>query len=84
MDSCPHRHLLVLLPERRSLRCRHCHLKLRPEELVDGCCPECLEVSDARRRDFEEIEPDDSGPVRYRCEDCGALIEWDRRAGGNT
>lgn len=84
MDSCPHRRLLVLPPERRSLRCQHCHLRLKPEELTGGCCPECLETSGVRRRDFEEIEPDESGPARYRCEDCGALIEWAGRPARNT
>jgi len=73
MVLCSHA-ALELLPERkRTLRCRHCHLTLDAVELGDGCCPECYERSGARCYDFEEMAG--RGAVRYRCEECGAIIE---------
>jgi hypothetical protein len=75
MADCKHT-TLELLPERKiTLRCRHCHLTLSREELGDGCCPECFESSGAKRYDFEEMATAESGVARYRCEECGALIE---------
>ncbi|MBN1846949.1 MAG: hypothetical protein JW932_00030 [Deltaproteobacteria bacterium] len=58
-----------------KLRCRHCHLTIDETELGRGCCPECLEVHGIRRRDFETLEQENDGKVRYRCDDCGAIIE---------
>ena len=75
MTAC--RHLtLVQLPEKKNmLRCRHCHLTISPEELRGGYCPECLEVEGKRRRDFDEVEAAATGKIRYRCEQCGIIIE---------
>ena len=44
-------------------------------ELGDGCCPECYESQGDRRYDFDEIDSEASGPARYRCEECGVIIE---------
>jgi len=67
---------LVLLPdEKTKLRCRHCHLVITPEELQGGCCPECYETQGRKLYDFEETGAGDIGKTRYRCEDCGAIIE---------
>lgn len=74
MTSCKHSSL-ELLPERRSgLRCRHCHLTISAEELGYGYCPECFDHSGARRYDFELLENNGREIVRYRCEECGAII----------
>jgi hypothetical protein len=67
---------LELLPERKTtLRCRHCHLTMAGEELADGFCPECFATSGNRRYDFDEVVTPRSGRTRYRCEECGAIIE---------
>jgi hypothetical protein len=55
------------------MRCRHCHLTIREDELDGGWCPECYEASGQRRSDFETVAGEDGG-VRYRCEDCGILV----------
>ena len=75
MTTC--RHLtLVQLPEKKNiLRCRHCHLTIDPDELHGGYCPECFEVEGRRHYDFDEIEAEDKGKIRYRCEQCGIIIE---------
>jgi predicted RNA-binding Zn-ribbon protein involved in translation (DUF1610 family) len=75
MTSCTHRQL-VLLPETRNrLRCRHCHSTINAADLTYRYCPECLETNNTKRYDFEEIVPADAGNVRYRCEECGVIIE---------
>ena len=75
MKSCNH-NTLVLLPEKKGrLRCRHCHLTITSGELGDSYCPECYETHSEKRYDFDEIDGEESGPARYRCEDCGVLIE---------
>jgi rubrerythrin len=75
MDHCNHT-ALELLPERKNtLRCRHCHLTIAGEELADGFCPECFAASGTRRYDFEEVPIPQSGRARYKCEECGAIIE---------
>ncbi|HOO91115.1 MAG TPA: hypothetical protein PLA74_09875 [Syntrophales bacterium] len=77
MTTC--RHLaLVRLPEKKNmLRCRHCHLTIDPDELGGGYCPECFEVRGRKYYDFDEIEAPDKGKIRYRCEECGVIIETD-------
>ncbi len=77
MDSCRHRNLLLLPQRENSLRCRHCHLTISPRELQGGCCPECYATDGTKRYEFDEIEARDKGRVRYRCEECGAIIESD-------
>jgi Zn finger protein HypA/HybF involved in hydrogenase expression len=75
MTSCTH-NTLVLLPEKKSrLQCRHCHLTITSAELGDSFCPECYEIHDEKRYDFDEMGAEESGPVRYRCEECGVIIE---------
>lgn len=75
MTSCKHNNL-VLLPEQKTmLQCRHCHLKITADELKGGYCPECFEVDGRKRYDFEELEAERKEKVRYRCEDCGLIIE---------
>ena len=73
MTECRHANLLVVADNADRLRCRHCHLTLKAEDLQDGYCPECLEVSGRRRNDFERIEAGEK-KVQYRCEDCGARL----------
>jgi hypothetical protein len=75
MGIC-HHDTLELLPERKaSLRCRHCHLTIAAEELGGGFCPECFETSGTKRYEFEEMAATEGGGARYRCEECGAIIE---------
>jgi len=75
MDSCRHPNLILLQEKNKVLRCRHCHLTIDADELGDGYCPECYEERGVRHHDFDEVEAPDGEKVRYRCEDCGALIE---------
>ena len=77
MTACRHEKLVLVRPQGRKFRCRHCQLTIDEQELGQGCCPECLEVRGVRHRDFEEIEAEDNGKVLYRCEGCSALIEAD-------
>jgi hypothetical protein len=67
---------LELLPERKTtLRCRHCHLTLAADEIPDGFCPECFAISSVRRYDFEEVVRPQRWRARYKCEECGVIIE---------
>ena len=75
MNSCTHKYLDLLPPQQPKLRCRHCHLIIREKELVHGACPECLEVSSKRRTDFEQLPIQKEEITRYRCEECGFIIE---------
>ncbi|MCK5515084.1 MAG: hypothetical protein KAJ00_11345 [Deltaproteobacteria bacterium] len=75
MSSCKHEVLTLVSIKRNKLRCRHCYLTISEDELGSDCCPECLAVHKIRRRDFEKIIPEDSGTIRYCCEQCGAVIE---------
>jgi Zn finger protein HypA/HybF involved in hydrogenase expression len=74
MTSCRHDKLLLLPEDHQRLRCRHCHLTLKAEALQGGHCPECLATTGKKHHDFETIRT----PVntRYRCEKCGAIIEY--------
>jgi predicted RNA-binding Zn-ribbon protein involved in translation (DUF1610 family) len=75
MTVCKHS-VIALLPEKKNLlRCRHCHLTIKADELVTGYCPECFEVSGRKQCDFEEMAVEEKGPARYRCEECGVIIE---------
>jgi len=65
---------MLLNPAKSRLRCRHCHLTLTAEELGDGFCPECYERWGKRHDEFEIIALPENETVRYRCEDCGAII----------
>lgn len=79
MPKCPH-HNLLLLPDQAPdlLRCRQCHLTISQAELGRGYCPECLEARGKRHADFERVQPQQACSVRYRCEDCGAVLEVQR------
>jgi predicted RNA-binding Zn-ribbon protein involved in translation (DUF1610 family) len=74
MAVCKHS-ALELIPERKStVRCKHCHLTLSADELGDGYCPECFDGSGEKRYDFEALSNPGGNVVRYRCEECGAII----------
>lgn len=74
MSACRHEILTLVPPPAARLRCRHCHLTISERELGDGCCPECLETFQHRRRDFETLDAPEGAAVRYRCEACGLII----------
>ena len=78
MTVCDHKQLVLLKEDPSRLRCRHCHLTLKAEDLEGGCCPECLEARGRRVADFDEIQVASAGTVRYRCEACGAIIEVEK------
>ena len=73
--ACAHRNLVLLSGAKKKVRCRLCHLTIDPEELSSDYCPECYEVHGTRQTDFETIEDGQAGIVRYRCEDCGTIID---------
>lgn len=75
MTSCNHINLVLLPAAKNKLRCRHCHLTIGSEELGKSFCPECFEARGEKRYDFEEIVEASTGVQRYRCEDCGIIIE---------
>ena len=75
MTACAHKSLVLLSVPKKRLRCRHCHLTIDAEELNGDYCPECYDVDGEKRYDFETIEDGQAGMVRYRCEDCGIIIE---------
>ena len=75
MTKCSHSSL-VLLPQKKNLvRCRHCHLTIKADELRESYCPECFEIKGRKQYDFEEIADVENGISRYRCEECGVIIE---------
>lgn len=76
MSGCSHNTLTLLEERKDRLRCRSCHLVISAGELGDGCCPECYAVSGEKRYDFEAIAPKGDEITKYRCEECGVLIEW--------
>ncbi len=73
-EACKHRNLLLLGPPKDRVRCRHCHLTLKRDELKNRYCPECYEVSGIKRFDFEEVAATENNQVQYRCEDCN--LTW--------
>ena len=75
MSSCKHEVLTLAPAPQNRLRCRHCHLTITEEELGNGDCPECLEVHEVKRRDFEIVTSQNKKTARYCCEQCGAVIE---------
>lgn len=70
MNACKHRNLLLLPAPKDRIRCRHCHLTIKRDELTGRFCPECYERTGIKRNNFEEAV--DTGPakVQYMCEDC--------------
>lgn len=75
MKPCPHKTLTLLAPQSKKVRCRTCHLVIAEDDLPGEYCPECYDVDGVKRTDFEQVTPDDTKPVRYRCDSCGAIIE---------
>ncbi|MDY6831619.1 MAG: hypothetical protein SWC96_07205 [Thermodesulfobacteriota bacterium] len=75
MTRCNHTNLALIPGNRPRARCRHCHLTIEVKELGDGYCPECFESSGRKHYAFEPVATDTTGPSRYRCEDCGVVIE---------
>jgi hypothetical protein len=49
-------------------------LTISSEELGDGFCPECFETNGNKHYEFESMAATHTG-VRYRCEECGAIIK---------
>ena len=70
MASCKHRNLLLLPQPKDRIRCRHCHLTIKRDELRNRYCPECYETTGVKRFDFEEVAATKSDTVQYLCEDC--------------
>ena len=56
------------------MRCKRCHLTMSADELGDGYCPECFDSTGAKHFDFESLSVANNNVVRYRCEECGAII----------
>jgi len=75
MSSCAHTNLIQLPVPEKKVRCQHCHLTLKANDLEQEYCPECFELSGEKRYDFEMLETEASSSVKYRCEDCGVMIE---------
>jgi hypothetical protein len=73
MTLCRHHNLSLIPDAGLRLRCRHCHLSITVDELAGGCCPECFEQSGQRYKEFEEVATDDI--TRYRCEECGIIVQ---------
>jgi hypothetical protein len=68
---------LTLLKQRADrLRCRRCHLVISAKELDGGFCPECYAEGGERSYDFETLAATGDEITRYRCDRCGAMIEW--------
>jgi rubrerythrin len=75
MTSCKHLTLFLLPEKKNMLRCRHCHLTIDADDLPGGYCPECFEMHRRKHYDFDAIEAKDREKIRYRCEQCGIIIE---------
>ncbi|MCP4751584.1 MAG: hypothetical protein GY866_11870 [Proteobacteria bacterium] len=57
------------------VQCRHCHLTIKKDELGSDYCPECFEAAGKKNYEFVPLESQEPAKTRYRCEDCGGLIE---------
>jgi hypothetical protein len=75
MTSCAHRQLVLLPAEADRVRCRHCHLTIKVDDLTSRYCPECFAAKRIKYSDFDQVAAAPSDITRYRCEECGALIE---------
>jgi hypothetical protein len=45
------------------------------DELGDSYCPECFEIDGKKRYEFEEMQRVERGVARYRCLECGIIIQ---------
>jgi hypothetical protein len=52
-------------------------LTIKADELGERYCPECFEMHGKKQYDFEEIPEKETEIARYRCEDCGVIIQSD-------
>ena len=77
MTTCKHKKLVLIQPPKDKIRCTYCNLVISKEELTNGYCPECYHVRGVRHYEFEEVKAKPGAAVQYRCEECGAIIEWD-------
>ena len=82
MSGCSHKKLTLLKERGDRLRCQKCHLVISAKELGGGCCPECYAVDGERHYDFESLAAAEEEITKYRCEQCGVLIEWRVQAEG--
>jgi hypothetical protein len=76
MSGCSHKNLTLLKERGDRLRCKKCHLVIAADELGGGCCPECYAVDGQRHYGFESVAVTEGEITKYRCEQCGVLIEW--------
>jgi predicted RNA-binding Zn-ribbon protein involved in translation (DUF1610 family) len=79
MNECYHKNLVLIAEASEKVRCTRCHLTLTPEELGDSYCPECYETSGKKQYEFEAVQVDQKEITRYRCEDCGTIIETNNK-----
>lgn len=75
MAECRHLKLILLPVEESRLQCVKCHLTIKPKELKEEYCPECYEISGRKQYNFKEIPVVKTEIAKYRCEDCGIIIE---------
>jgi len=75
MTICNHSKLVLLPCEKGRLRCRHCHLTIGADELGGSYCPECFQTEGTKRYEFDELAAAETRMSRYRCEECGTVIE---------
>ncbi|MBW1642347.1 MAG: hypothetical protein JRI53_09975 [Deltaproteobacteria bacterium] len=75
MNTCSHANLIQLPQPEKKLRCQHCHLTIKADELKQGYCPECFEMNGDKRYEFETIDVKEPAATQYKCEDCGVIIE---------
>lgn len=80
MHPCSHKTLTLLAERGNRLRCKKCHLVISADELGGGCCPECYAEGGERHYDFEALAANEEEITKYRCEQCGAMIEWRAQA----
>ena len=45
------------------------------DELSDSYCPECYEATGYKKFDFDPVSSTDTKTTRYRCEECGIVLE---------
>jgi hypothetical protein len=50
-------------------------LTIDEESLGAGYCPECFERAGKKQYEFEEMQAVEGRLARYRCEECGAIVE---------